>query len=284
MGGPKSTTVDTTPGQTQQFRKQVQDYIMNPVGPGTASTPNAPGQVQVMGGQPVSTTFNSGTDINRGQVRDVQSVDQLGGANSDFFKNMVSQLNPSFSQARTDAVAAGKEARGSLTGSGLGNSIGSNLNRTLGSEQAALANYATQGIGMELQRQQANQGADTNFMNAILQRNQQGLTAQQMGSQAQQFNSSQQQATGSQQATLDANRNAMIYGGQLGVNQQNANNFLQLLGQQASLGVGPTTVQQTPGFGSFAAGLGGQILGSVGGPIGSAVGGAIGKKVGGYFS
>lgn len=278
MGG-TTKTIDTTPGQTQQFRRQVQDYIMNPVGPGTAQAPQTPGQVQILGTQPVSTTFNSGTDINRKQVRDVQSVDQLGGANSSFFNNMVAQLSPSFAQARADAVAAGKEARGSLTGSGLGNTIGSKLNQTLGNEQATLANYATQGIGMELQRQQANQGADISFINNILQRNNQQLQAQQLGSQAEQFNASQAAARNSQQATLDANRNAMIYGGQLGVNQQNANNFLQLLGQQASLGVGPTTVQQSGGFGQFAAGLGGQILGAAGGPIGSAIGGYVGKKL-----
>jgi hypothetical protein len=278
MGG-SSKTIDTTPYQTQQFRKQVQDYIMNPTGPGTATAPNAPGRVQIMGGQPVSTTFNSGTDISRGGVRDIQSVDQLGGANSAFFKNMMSQLSPSFQQARTDAAAAGKEATGSLTGSGLGNSIGSNLNRTLGNQQATLANYATQGMQSELQRQQANQGADISFMNNILQRNNQGLQAQQMASQAQQFNSGQQAALGQNQAQLDAARNAMIYGGQLSTNQQNANNFLQLLGQQASLGVGPDTVQQTPGFGSFAGQLGGMAIGSMMGPIGSAVGAQVGKKL-----
>lgn len=278
MGG-SSKTIDTTPDQTKQFRQQVQDYIMNPVGPGTARAPQAPGQVQIMGTQPVSTMFNSGTDINRGQVRDVSSVDSLGGANSSFFKNMVAQLSPSFAQARTDAVAAGKEARGSLTGSGLGNTIGSKLNQTLGNEQATLANYATQGLGMELQRQQANQGADISFINNILQRNNQNLQAQQLGSQAEQFNASTAANRNSQQATLDANRNAMLYGGQLGINQQNANNFLQLLGQQATLGVGPTTVQQSGGFGSFAGNLGGQLIGSMAGPIGSQVGSYIGKKL-----
>lgn len=278
MGG-TSKTIDTTPVQTQQFRKQVQDYIINPVGPGTSQAPQAPGQVQIAGGQPVSTMFNSGQNVNRSQVRDVASVDSLGGANSEFFKNMVAQLQPSFAQSRADAVAAGKEARGSLTGSGLGNTIGSNLNRSLGNEQATLAQYASTGIGQELQRQQANQGADVNFMNALLTRNSQGLQAQQMGSAAEQFNASQAAARANNQATLDANRNAMIYGGQLGVNQQNANNFLQLLGQQATLGVGPTTVQQSGGFGQFAGGLGGTILGSFAGPLGSSIGAKVGQKL-----
>jgi hypothetical protein len=349
MGGKKETVVDTTPKQTQQLRDSVQGFIMDPkrggiAGQGTAAAPTMPGAVQVMGGQPVSTTFNSGTDISRGMTRDVnagpgvsagtvsaervgtqntQSVDQLGGANSAFFQNMMGQLQPAFSQARSEGLTAAKESAGSLTGSGFANRLGSSINRSLGNEQATLANYATQGIGMEMNRQTsdaarqlqagmanqgaslqagmanqstglqagianqnanlqagiANQGADQNFMNSLLTRNQQGLAAQQMGSQAEQFNSSQTSAQNSLQAQLDAQRNAMGYQGQLAVNQGNANNFMQLLGQQASLGAGPTTVQQSGGFGGFLGGLGGTILGAAAGPVGSAIGGKIGSKL-----
>lgn len=349
MGGSKQKVVDTTPTQTSQLRDSVQGFIMDPkrggiAGQANAQAPSLPGAVQVMGGQPVSTTFNSGTDINRGMTRDVNagpgvsasnvtadrvstnntdSVDKLGGANSSFFQNMMGQLQPSFTQARSEGLTAAKEAAGSLTGSGFANRLGSSINRSLGSEQATLANYATQGMGMEMNRQQsdaarqlqagmanqstglqagmanqsaglqagianqntgmqaqlANQGADQNFMNSLLTRNQQGLTAQGMGAQAEQFNSGQQQQTNSLQAQLDAQRNAMGYQGQLGVNQQNANNFMQLLGQQSSLGVGPTTVQQSGGFGGFLGGLGGTILGAAAGPVGSAIGGKIGSKV-----
>lgn len=280
--GSTSKTVDTTPEQTQQFRRQVQDYIMNPNNsPGTAKAPGLPGQVNIAGSNPVSTTFSSGTDINRSQVRDVGSVDSLGGANSEFFKNMVAQLQPSFDQSRASAVASGKEARGSLTGSGLGNSIGSNLNRSLGSQQATLANYATQGIGMELQRQQANQGADVNFMNAVLQRNSQGLQAQGMRSTAEQFNSGQDATRNLNQAQLDAQRGAMGYQGQLQTNLNNSNNFMQLLGQQATLGVGPTTVQQKPGWGQALTGLAGAGIGAYfGGSAGASLGSSIGSGIG----
>lgn len=368
MGGKKETVVDTTPKQTQQLRDSVQGFIMDPkrggiAGQGTAAAPSMPGAVQVMGSAPVSTTFNSGgADIGgRSSIRDVsagpgvsasqvsagpgvsaervstqgtQSVDQLGGANSAFFQNMMGQLQPAFSQARSEGLTAAKEAAGSLTGSGFANRLGSSINRSLGNEQATLANYASQGMGMEMNRQQsdaarflqaagmnqssslqagmanqsanlqagmanqsaglqagianqnanmqagiANQGADQNFMNALLTKNAQGLQAQGMASQAEQFNSSQTSAQNSLQAQLDAQRNAMGYQGQLGVNQQNANNFMQLLGQQSSLGVGPTTVQQSGGFGGFLGGLGGTILGAAAGPVGSAIGGKIGSKL-----
>ncbi len=278
MGG-STKTYDTTPAMTQDFRKIVQDYIMNPTGPGKAQAPGLPPQVNVLGAQPVSTTFNSGTDINRGQVRDVDSVDKLGGGNSEFFKNMMGQLAPAFAQSRSEAVAAGKEAGGSLTGSGFGNRVGTALNRSLGSEQATLANYATQGIGMEMNRQQANQGADINFMNALLTRNSQGLQAQGMQSAAEQFNSGQTQQRNLTQAQLDANRYGMGYQGQLGINQQNANNFMQLLGQQATLGVGPTTIQQSGGWGQLAGSLGGLALGSFLGPVGAMAGAQVGNKL-----
>lgn len=284
--GSTTKTVDTTPQATAGLRQAVGQYIFDPsrggiAGQGNAQAPGAPPQVNVLGSQPVSTTFNSGTDINRGQVRDVASVDSLGGANSDFFKNMVAQLQPSFDQSRADAVASGKEARGSLTGSGLGNSIGANLNRSLGTQQATLANYASTGIGQELQRQQANQGADVNFMNALLQRNQQGIQTQQLSSNAEQFNSGQQTSRNQLQAQLDAQRGNTVYQGQLGVNQQNANNFMQLLMGQSLAGVSPSTVQQRPGIGAgIASGIGAGIGGYFGGTAGAQLGGGIGQGIG----
>lgn len=316
MGGKKTTTIDTTPQGTQDIQKGVKDYLLNPsgggiAGRGTAQAPGMPAQVNVAGAQPISTAFNSGVDINRGSVRDVnagpgvaaqntQSVDQLGGANSAFFKNMMGQLQPSFTQARTEAMASGREGAGTSTGSGFANILGRSLNRSLGNEQATLANYATQGLQTEVGRQGAdasrqlqagmanqqtglqagiaNQGADQNFMNSLLTRNAQGLQAQQMGSQAEQFNSGQMASQNALQAQLDAQRNAMGYQGQLAVNQGNAGNFMQLLGQQAQVGAGPTTVQQSGGWGSALGGLAGTAIGAIGGPIGAAAGGAIGKK------
>lgn len=402
-------------------------------GPGVSTAP--------VTAQNINTSFNSGTDINRGDVRNIAgqnvnaqnvtagpgvaaqnvnaqnvnstgttSVDQLGGANSAFFQNMMGQLQPSFTQARNQDLTAAKEAAGSLTGSGFANRLGSSVNRSLGNEQATLANYASQGLNTEVGRQQsdaarslqaagmnqstglqagmanqsaglqagianqnvgmqaqlanqsaglqagianqnvgmqsqlanqsadqnfmnaqltrnaqgltaqqmgmqagianqganlqaglanqstglqagianqnmgmqaqiANQGADQNFINSMLAQNAQGMQAQQMGSQAQQFNSTQQQQQNALQAQLDAQRNALGYQGQLGTNQQNANNFMQLTGQQAGLGVGPTTVQQSQGFGGFLGGLGGTILGAAAGPIGSTIGNKVGSQL-----
>jgi len=141
------------------------------------------------------------TGFNRGQVGDVsaqssgynptQSVDALGGKNSAFFNNMVEQLKPAFSQGRAEALAAAKEGLGNMgAGSGVANSLGIAINRSLGNEQATLANYATQGIQTEVGRQlqdaaqtaqvgmananralsadQSNQGADLQFLNTLI--------------------------------------------------------------------------------------------------------------------
>lgn len=94
-----------------------------------------------------------------------QSMDQLGGANSPFFQNMMAQLNPMFEQQRADAVAAAREGAGNLTGSGYGNIMGSMMNRTLGSQQAMAADLFQNLAGMEMQRQQGDAGR---FMQTLL--------------------------------------------------------------------------------------------------------------------
>lgn len=96
------------------------------------------------------------------------SVDQMGGANSAFFNNMVSQLQPSFTQARTDALAQAKESLGNLTGTSAGNTLGTAMNRSLGDEQATLANYATQGIQTQagLNTAQGNAGTQASIASA----------------------------------------------------------------------------------------------------------------------
>lgn len=120
-------------------------------------------------------------DVRNVQGYGTQSVDQLGGANSAFFKNMQAQLQPSFTQQRELGLAGAKEAAGNLTGSGFGNYLGSAINRSLGDEQARLADYASQGLQTEVGRQQgdagrmlqadiSNQGADQGFMNLLLNR------------------------------------------------------------------------------------------------------------------
>jgi hypothetical protein len=311
--GSKTKVVDTTPQATQDARKKLQQMLFNPSGntsfqahgiPGATSgplpgfvaqMPNAPTATNIMSTGPVSTKFNSGEDISRGQVRDVtsdktQSVDELGGANSEFFKNVMGQLAPAFAQERAEGLAAAKESAGTLTGSGFANRLGASINRSLGSEQATLANYAAQGLQTEVQRQQAeanrnltaatsNQSADQTFINQILQRNNQGLQAQQLGLQAETQNQNTQSQTNLTQAQLEQQRKLGIFNTAAGINQQNANIYAQLLGGQATAGVTPSTVQQSGGIGGFLGGVVGTVAGAAAGPIGSAIGGKIGSKL-----
>lgn len=266
MGG-HSKVVDTTPKQTQQTRSGVIDYLNKGPGYSQMNAAPVPG-VQTAG--PVSTMFNSGSDVNRGMIGNVssaptQSVDQLGGANSAFFKNMMSQLQPSFDQSRSEGLAAAREGAGSLTGSGFANALGSSINRSLGNQQATLANYASQGVQAEMGRQQAdaarqlsanqgNQGADTSFMNALLSRNQQGLQAQQLGLQAQTQNQNTQQGA-----------NNLQFQGNSDTANQNAQRFMQMLMGQSTAGIAPGTIQTSGGIGSILspiAGIAGQAAGA----------------------
>lgn len=209
-----------------------------------------------------------GTD--RGMIRDVrasgvtgfggggaggpmgQSLDQIGGANSDFFKNMMAQLQPAFTQQRAMGLAQAKEAAGNLSGSGLANYLGASVNRSLGDEQARLADYAFQGVLAESQRQQqaaaaaqsgmnnaanldlqaqlANQGMDLNYMNYLLNRGQFGLQGAQLGLQAEGMN---------QEAALRAglaNQQGDVQRGQLGQQGQMFNTQYDFLRQQANQG------------------------------------------------
>jgi len=172
----------------------------------------------------------SARDVTAGPISGVntQSVDQLGGANSEFFRNMIAQLQPAFAQQRALGLAGAKEASGTLTGSGYANTLGSAVNRSLGDEQARLADYATRGLETEVGRQTslagleqgraiseadqrlragiANQGADVNLMDMILRGNisgQDSLLRALLGN----------QATGLQASEANA-RNALLGGDQ----------------------------------------------------------------------
>lgn len=253
MGG-HTKQISTAPKATEGLRNQVTDYLMG----------QTPGQIQARSPNQVQTNFENG--INRGAVRDVnsqstQTVDQLGGANSAFFQNMMAQLQPAFAQERAQGLASAKEAAGNLTGSGFANALGSSINRSLGNEQATLANYATQGLGLEMNRQQsdaqrqlqaqlANQSADQNVISQILQARGLGLQGQ------------------------VANQNS-----QLATNQGNAQRFLQLLQGQSLAGVGPDTIQKSGGIGGFLGTIGGGLIGSALGPIGTAIGSKIGSHL-----
>lgn len=229
--GATTQRIGTTPKQTEGLRTGVIDYLSGRGGPDSPF-----GRITAAG---PPTTFN------RGMVRDVtgrdtQSVDQLGGANSAFFQNMMNQLQPAFTQQRQLAAAAGSEAAGNLTGSGFANRLGSSLGRTLGAEQAMLADYASKGIAMEQARQagdadralrgdMSNQGMDSTFINQLL--------------------------TGRGQDMDLANANAQRFAG--------------LLGDQAGLGVGPDEVIQKGGIG--------ELLGPLAGAYGAYMG-AGGKQ------
>ena len=126
MGG-HTKKVSTAPGETKELRNQVQSYLMGQ-GPGGIQTGQAPGTA---------------------------SIDTLGGANSAFFQNLMTQLRPQFEQQRAEGLAAAKEAAGNLTGSGFGNTLGAAVNRSLANENATAAQYANQALQLEMQRQQA---------------------------------------------------------------------------------------------------------------------------------
>lgn len=197
--------------------------------------------------------------FSRGQVRDTtaqssgynntQSVDQLGGAKSAFFNNMKDQLQPAFSQSRAEALAAAKEGMGNMgAGSAVANALGTAVNRSLGNEQATLADYASRGVQTEVGRQlqdagqesqvgmananrmlssdQGNQGADMGFLSQLLGQGNLNLAGAGQGLQAQIAN----QATMANLGTVGAN-NALSalqsnQGAGLQASGQNANNAL----------------------------------------------------------
>jgi hypothetical protein len=198
--------------------------------------------------------------FNRGQVRDVaggasgwnasQSVDQLGGDKSAFFQNMMAQLQPAFAQQRATALAAAKEGLGNMgSGTALANALGDATNRSLGQEQATLANYAAQGLQTEVGRQlqegnisaqvgannanralqgdMANQGADADFLRTQLSQGQLGLQGQQLGLQGQIAN----QNTSAQLGIAGANNALAASQGNQATNLQgqiqNAGNAIQ---------------------------------------------------------
>ena len=215
QGGPvQSSYVGALPNPGQINPNTIQQGSYGSVsGPTQANIPGiTPQQIDPQAGNPMSSYMDvisqldlsnipGMTGFNRGQARDVsaqasgynptQSVDTLGGKNSAFFNNMVEQLKPAFSQGRAEALAAAKEGLGNMgAGSGVANSLGTAVNRSLGNEQATLADYATRGIQTEVGRQlqdagqsaqvgmananralsadQGNQGADLQFLNTLI--------------------------------------------------------------------------------------------------------------------
>jgi hypothetical protein len=274
-----------------------------------------PGSVMVPSTQPIATTFNTGTQINRNDIRDVsaqnvstnrtQSVDQLGGADSAFFKNMMSQYAPAFQQARLENAAAAREGAGTLTGSGFANRLGMALNRSMGNEQMIMANLAKEGMAMEMNRQQAdegrllqaagmnqsanlqagmaNQGADRDFMGNLLTQNAQGLQAQGMSSQASQFNASQAGESARLQAQLDAQKNNLTYSTTQNTALERERMALQERLERERLAAQAKMQADAKKSGSSWQTAAGTVLGGIAGSIGGPIGSAIGTKVGGFL-
>ena len=168
-----------------------------------------------------------------------QSVDQLGGANSAFFQNMMGQLAPAFGQRRAEGLAAAKEASGNLTGSGYANALGGSINRSLGEEQATLADYASRGMQTEVARQLQQAGLNLEGGKFNI-----GTEAQRRG-----FNADAVNRFIQQQAGIDQDRIRTQYGAGVSTNQLNANNYLQSI--MGILGGQKNDVLSQGGIGSF---------------------------------
>lgn len=264
--GASTKKISTAPAGSDALRGGIIDYL----------TKQGFDKIGAQSTGPVSVAPWQTTGFDRGQIRDVtgrdtQSVDQLGGVNSAFFNNMMGQLAPAFDTQRQLAAAQGKEASGNLTGSGFANRLGNTLNRTLGDQQALLANYASQGLQTEVGRQQgdanrnlqgqiANQGADQGFLNTLLTGRGQDLSAR-----GQDISLG---VSNADRASSEANANA--------------NRYAQLLMQQGQ--PYQDAIVQSGGAGALlgplAQGLGGYYgAGGKGNPI-SGIGGLIGKGLG----
>lgn len=148
MGG-STKRYDTTPAQTQKLRGGVVDYLMG--GQGGASGFGTQG----------NGTGSPYDRVNARAATPTQSIDQLGGADSEFFKNMIARYQPAFEQNRNLAIAGAKEGAGTLTGSGFANILGTNINRSIADQNATLGGIATHGLDLEAQRQAQRYGTES---------------------------------------------------------------------------------------------------------------------------
>lgn len=293
----KIFSAPTMPGDVGNFRQGMMDYLTRNIGNMNAQTGTMPGQVSAGGPMMLGGQFGGYIpQLGRGQIQDVmgqnvsangvntQSVDQLGGMNSSFFQNMMGQLSPLFQQQTSNALAQAKEASGNLTGSGFANNLGQAVGQVLPQQQALLAQYAQQGIGQELGRQQqlaglaqernlanaqfgqqanmANQSADMNFLNQLLQRGSLGNQAEQLGLQQGMANQGAQQGYDLSNAQMEMQRQLAMFQGQNDINNSNAQRYAALAGQFGNQGVGPNEIIQQNGLAALAGPLGG-ILGQL---------------------
>lgn len=191
--------------------------------------------------------------------------------------------------AQLNAAAAGSAgsaaaSRMNLLNNLFGTIVGDTTQRETGGANLGL-DYAKLGQGGEQFNSQ--------LLANLLQGNQQaGITGSQLFNNANQFNAGQQNQIGlanqnALQGVLSGNAGLAqqyfqnLFNTNAGINQGNANNFLQLLSMMGSTGVGPNTVQQSGGFGSMLGGLLGTGVGALAGGAGAGLGGKLGSWLGG---
>lgn len=161
MGG-TTKQYNTTPQSTQRLRDPVVDYLMGGGGSSYGARGNGTG--------------SSFDRINAGSPNPTQSVDQLGGASSPFFQNMLARFQPAFDQSRNLAIAGAKEGSGTLTGSGFANRLGTSVGRSLTDQQGIISQLLSHGIDLESARQssdanreaQRQQSNASNFLQLLL--------------------------------------------------------------------------------------------------------------------
>lgn len=139
MGG-TTKQYNTTPQSTQRLRDPVIDYLMGGGGSSFGTRGNGVG----------AGAFDR---INAGSPNPTKSIDELGGASSPFFQNMLARFQPAFDQARTMAIAGAKEGAGTLTGSGFANRLASGVNRSLVDQDLVISQLLSHGIDLESARQ-----------------------------------------------------------------------------------------------------------------------------------
>ena len=282
-GGPMMPQV---PGSGDPFSAQYLDYKANQLKPFfDQQRAEAAAQAKEASGNLTGSGFANtlGTAMNRSL-----------GAQQAQLSDYASQQAQGQLAANTQLGVAGINA-GAQTGA-ASISSGNNL---LGNMFSTIANN-------DLQRQSANAGYGLDYaklgqggeqFNAqtlfnILSGNQQaGIQGANLANNANQFNAGQQMTANlanqsTSQGVLNNNANmannyfSQLFGANTGINQQNANNYLQLLNMMGSTGVGPNQVIQKPGFGEFAGQLIGTGLGAFAGGAGAGIGGKLGGMIG----
>lgn len=112
-----------------------------PGGIGSADFRRRIAEMQPMQESHMSTDFLD--MLNQGLFAQGPSLDSFMDPNSLAFQNIRGGYDQMFNQNRAEALAQAKEASGNLTGSGYANALGTTVNRSLGEQNATLAQILT---------------------------------------------------------------------------------------------------------------------------------------------